>query len=61
MTWIELPLASLWAYFTFKRGAQTQIDHCGIDLFVLRTGPDGWKIFQIADTHRTEGCTPIAS
>jgi len=58
---IDLPLATLWAYFTYKRGGQTQIDHCGVDLFVLRKGPDGWKIFQVADTHRTEGCTPITS
>jgi Domain of unknown function (DUF4440) len=58
---MDQPLASLWAYFTFKRGGQTQIDHCGVDLFLLRKGPDGWKIFQITDTHRTEGCTPISS
>jgi hypothetical protein len=58
---IDQPLATLWAYFTFKRGGQTQIDHCGVDLFVLRKGPDGWKIFQVADTHRTEGCAPITS
>ena len=58
---IDIPLATLWAYFTFKRGGQTQIDHCGVDLFVLRKGTDGWKIFQVADTHRTEGCAPITS
>jgi hypothetical protein len=56
---IDSPLASLWAYFTFTRGGQTTINHCGVDLFLLRKGPDGWKIFQVADTHRTEGCTPI--
>jgi hypothetical protein len=56
---IDLPLASLWAYFTFTRGGETTINHCGVDLFLLRKGPDGWKIFQVADTHRTEGCTPI--
>ncbi len=56
---IDPPLASLWAYFTFTRGGQTTINHCGVDLFLLRKGPDGWKIFQVADTHRTEGCTPI--
>lgn len=57
---INGPMASLWAYFTFTRGGETQINHCGVDAFLLRKGPDGWKIFNIADTHRTEGCTPIA-
>ena len=52
-------MAALWAYFTYTRGGQTVINHCGIDLFLLRKGPDGWKVFYIADTHRTEGCTPI--
>jgi len=56
---IDGPMASLWAYFTYSRGGQTAIDHCGVDSFLLRKGPDGWKIFHIADTHRTEGCTPI--
>jgi hypothetical protein len=56
---IDSPMASLWAYFTYTRGGETQINHCGVDLFLLRKGPDGWKIFDIADTHRTEGCTAI--
>jgi hypothetical protein len=56
---IDPPMASLWAYFTYTRGGETQINHCGVDLFLLRKGPDGWKIFNIADTHRTEGCTAI--
>jgi hypothetical protein len=57
---IDLPMASLWAYFTYTRGGETKINHCGVDLFLLRKGPDGWKVFNVADTHRTEGCTPIA-
>jgi hypothetical protein len=52
-------MASLWAYFTYTRGGETQINHCGIDEFLLRKGPDGWKVFYIADTHRTQGCAPI--
>ena len=52
-------LASLWAYFTYTRPGETKINHCGIDEFLLRKGADGWKIFDVADTHRTEGCTPI--
>jgi hypothetical protein len=57
---IDDQLASLWAYFTLTRAGETKINHCGVDLFLLRKGPDGWKAFQIADTHRTEGCKAIA-
>jgi hypothetical protein len=57
---IDGPMATLWAYYTFSRGGETQINHCGVDLFVLRKGGDGWKIFHVSDTRRTEGCTPIA-
>jgi hypothetical protein len=53
---IDEQLASLWAYFTLTRPGDTRIDVCGVNLFLLRKGPDGWKIFQIAATSRTEGC-----
>lgn len=58
---VDGALASLWAYFTLTRGGQTTINHCGVDSFLLRKGPDGWKIFHVSDTHRTEGCTPIGA
>jgi ketosteroid isomerase-like protein len=57
---IDDQLASLWAYFTLTRAGETRINFCGVNLFVLRKGPDGWKVFQIANTHRTEGCRTIA-
>ena len=57
---IDEQLASLWAYFTLTRPGETSIDRCGINLFLLRKGPDGWKVFQIANTHRTAGCSAIA-
>jgi ketosteroid isomerase-like protein len=57
---IDEQLASLWAYFTLARPGETRIDRCGVNLFLLRKGPDGWKIFQIAATSRTEGCKAIA-
>jgi ketosteroid isomerase-like protein len=56
---IDGPLASLWTYYTFTPGGETKINHCGVDAFLLRKGPDGWKIFHIVDTSRSEGCTPI--
>ena len=56
---IDEPLASLWAYFTLTRPGETRIGACGVNVFLLRKGPDGWKIFQIAATSRTEGCRAI--
>lgn len=56
---IDGPMASVWAYYTFIKGGETKIDHCGIDAFMLRKGPDGWKIYNISGTIRTTGCTPI--
>jgi ketosteroid isomerase-like protein len=57
---IDDQLASLWAYFTLTRAGETKIDRCGTNLFLLRKGPDGWKVFQIAATSRTAPCTAIA-
>ena len=57
---IDDQLASLWAYFTLTRVGETKINACGVNLFVLRKGSDGWKVFQIANTRRTEGCRAIA-
>ena len=56
---IDGPLASLWAYYTLTLAGQSAINHCGVDAFLLRKSTDGWKIFHVADTRRTEGCTPI--
>jgi hypothetical protein len=57
---IDEQLASLWSYYTLTRPGETRIDACGAHIFLLRKGPDGWKIFQIAATGRTEGCRAIA-
>ena len=57
---IDDQLASLWAYFTLTVPGDTRIDVCGVNVFLLRKGPDGWRIFQIAATSRTEGCMAIA-
>ena len=53
---IDEQLASLWAYFTLTSPGETSIDRGGVNVFLLRKGSDGWKIFQIAATSRTEGC-----
>jgi len=57
---IDDQLASLWAYFTLTRVGETKIDRCGTNVFLLRKGSDGWKVFQIAATSRTESCKAIA-
>ena len=57
---IDDQLASLWAYFTLTRPGETGISACGANLFLFRRGPDGWKVFQIANTRRTEACRAIA-
>ena len=56
---IDGGLASLWTYYTFTPGGATKVDHCGVDAFLLRKGPDGWKIFHVADTSRSEGCASV--
>jgi hypothetical protein len=57
---LDGPMASVWAYYTYTKGGETKIDHCGIDAFLFRKGPDGWKIYNISGTIRTTGCTPIS-
>jgi hypothetical protein len=47
-------LATVWGPYAFY--ADGKLDHCGIDAFQLALTTDGWKIIQIADTHRREAC-----
>ena len=52
---IDGPVAQVWAYYTFHRNAT--FSHCGVDAFMLlRVGAE-WKITQLADSRRTQGCT----
>lgn len=48
-------VAQVWAYYTFHRN--TTFSHCGIDAFMLAKVGGVWKITQLADSRRTEGCT----
>ena len=52
---IDLPVAQVWAYYTFH--LNSTFNHCGIDAFMLVKVGGSWKITQIADSRRTEGCT----
>lgn len=53
---IDGDIAQLWVKYDFHLG--TKFSHCGIDAFQMARTSDGWKIVQVADTRRTEGCTP---
>ena len=33
-----------------------RFSHCGIDVFTLALGPEGWRIASVAYTRQTEGC-----
>jgi len=48
-------VAQVWAYYTFHRN--TTFSHCGVDAFMLVKVGSAWKITQLADSRRTEGCT----
>jgi len=52
---IDGPLASVWVDYALYIGER--FSHCGIDHFLLVKNEAGdWKILEIADTRRTEGC-----
>jgi hypothetical protein len=52
---IDGDVAQVWAYYTFHRSAT--FSHCGVDAFMLVRVGTTWKITQLADSRRTEGCT----
>jgi hypothetical protein len=49
-------LASVWMEYRFYIG--TRFSHCGVDTFHLVRTADGWRIIDLADTRRREGCSP---
>lgn len=48
---VDEALATVWTEYAFYLGER--LSHCGVDAFQLFRSPDGWKIFQIADTRRS--------
>ena len=52
---VDGPVAQVWAYYTFHRNAT--FSHCGVDAFMMLKVGGAWKITQLADSRRTEGCT----
>lgn len=53
---IDGVLASVWIDYTFYVGER--MNHCGVDTFHLVRTPEGWRIIDLADTRRKEGCAP---
>lgn len=47
-------LATVWTFYTLHVGER--LSHCGVDAFQLVRTAEGWKITQITDTRRQEGC-----
>ena len=47
-------VAMLWADYAFY--LDKQFSHCGVDAFMLHHFADGWKIYQLTDTRKKEGC-----
>ena len=53
---VDGALASVWVDYNFFVGER--FNHCGVDTFHLVRTATGWKIIDLADTRRREGCTP---
>ncbi|WOJ94723.1 nuclear transport factor 2 family protein [Congregibacter variabilis] len=53
---VDDKMAMAWTpYNLFVNG---EFHHCGVDVFSLRKSEGQWKILQLDDTRRTEGCDP---
>lgn len=52
---IDGTIAQVWTYYTFHQN--DTFSHCGIDAFMLVKVGNSWKITQLADTERRDGCT----
>ena len=53
---IDSGLATVWTPYDFHLDGK--FSHCGIDVFTLLKGPDGWKISHVAYTVQRQGCAP---
>lgn len=53
---VDGQLAVIWVDYWFFAG--DRFSHCGVDAFQLMRQRDGWRIFSVVDTRRTQGCAP---
>lgn len=51
---VDGDMASVWAPYTFYLDGA--ISHCGVNSIELLRDADGWKVTQISDTRKREGC-----
>jgi hypothetical protein len=51
---VDDTIASVWAAYDFYAGER--FHHCGVDSIELLRTDAGWKITQLADTRRRDGC-----
>lgn len=51
---VDGPLATVWVDYSLYLG--DRFVHCGVDAFHLVRTPAGWRIIDLADTRRREGC-----
>jgi hypothetical protein len=51
---IDLNLAQVWTNYEFY--FQEKFSHCGVNAFQLVLVENEWKIFQLSDTRKTDGC-----
>lgn len=54
---VDGDLAMVWVDYTFYLGDRKS--HCGVDVFQLVKGADGWKIVTLVDTRRREACPDL--
>lgn len=53
---VDGDIASVWTSYNFYLGGTLR--HCGVDTIELIRTDAGWKITQLSDTQRREGCKP---
>lgn len=51
---IEDNLAVAWMQYAFYLG--DQFSHCGVNIMNLVNTPEGWKIYYLIDTRKTQDC-----
>jgi hypothetical protein len=52
-------MAQVWAPYAFY--VDGKLRHCGVDAMELLRDAGGWKITQLSDTRRQEGCREVPS
>jgi hypothetical protein len=54
---VDGDMAQVWAPYTFYLDGK--IRHCGVDAMELLRDATGWRITQLSDTQRREGCREV--